>query len=159
MYQSSATMNHGLYTQRAPTHLNCVLQVLFRTEGFREAVERHSCGHQSFDNHLKTFFDNLKREKFETCDIIKKLGIKSAPQWDEVSDAAQCFEDILRNVSTPGASQLFQGQLIHKRKCSKCGSVTRTDDPFWSLPLELVESDRDYKVEQHPVWSPAEILR
>ena len=103
-------MSHGLFTQGATSHLNCVLQVLFQTEDFREAVERfvvklshynvlshqieiivsfcvlmsgciyfyrHSCGVQSFDNHLKTFFDNLKRQKFEICDIIKKLGIKS----------------------------------------------------------------------------------
>ncbi|KAM4536282.1 ubiquitin carboxyl-terminal hydrolase 2-like [Odontesthes bonariensis] len=65
---------------------------------------------------------------------------------DEQSEAAECFENILRNVSTPGASQLFQGQLTHKSRCSTCGTETSTDDPFWSLPLELVGSDRDYKV-------------
>ncbi|KAM4536283.1 uncharacterized protein PAE49_020940 [Odontesthes bonariensis] len=134
---------HGLHNQGATCHLNSVLQVLFMTKDFREAVESNRCDDQSLDKHLKTLFEDLKERPAETNNITKKLGITRVY---EQRDAAECFEDILRNVSTPGASKLFQGQLTHKSKCSKCGTETSTDDPFWSLPLELVGSDRDYKV-------------
>ncbi|KAM4536281.1 uncharacterized protein PAE49_020938 [Odontesthes bonariensis] len=134
---------HGLYYQGATCYLNSVLQVLFMTKDFREAVESNRCDDQSLDKHLKTLFEDLKERPAKTDNITKKLGITRV---DEQSDAAGCFEDILRNVSTPGASQLFQGQMTHKSRCSKCGTETSTDDPFWSLPLQLVDDYKDYKV-------------
>ncbi|XP_072233047.1 ubiquitin carboxyl-terminal hydrolase 2-like [Leuresthes tenuis] len=113
------------------------------TRDFREAVESNRCDDRSLDKHLKTLFEDLKNHPVETKNITKKLGITRV---DEQRDAAECFENILRNVTTPEASQLFQGQLTHKSKCSACGTETSSDDPFWSLPLELVGSYGDYKV-------------
>ncbi|XP_072233048.1 uncharacterized protein [Leuresthes tenuis] len=141
--QYSGKKYHGLYNQGATSYLNSVLQVLFMTRDFREAVESNRCDDQSLDKHLKTLFEDLKNHPVETKNITKKLGITRV---DEQRDAAECFENILRNVTTPEASQLFQGQLTHKSKCSACGTETSSDDPFWSLPLELVESYKDYKV-------------
>uniref|UniRef100_A0A3B3DJQ9 USP domain-containing protein n=1 Tax=Oryzias melastigma TaxID=30732 RepID=A0A3B3DJQ9_ORYME len=63
------------------------------------------------------------------------------------ADAAECFENILRNITNPEASQIFQGVLRVKNKCSKCDTETCDDNPCWSLPLELVDSKAEYRVE------------
>ncbi|CAG5897221.1 unnamed protein product, partial [Menidia menidia] len=131
---------HGLYNQGATCYLNSVLQVLFMTRDFREAVKRHPCGRQSLDKELQNLFEELKKQTAETRNITKSLGISRV---DVQSDAAECFENILRNVSAPGASQLFQGQLRHMTKCLKCGTLTSSEEPFWNLPLELVASRSD----------------
>uniref|UniRef100_A0A3P9KEM8 USP domain-containing protein n=1 Tax=Oryzias latipes TaxID=8090 RepID=A0A3P9KEM8_ORYLA len=63
------------------------------------------------------------------------------------ADAAECFEKILRNMTNQEAAQIFQGVLTVKNKCCKCNTETCDDNPCWSLPLELVDSEAEYKVE------------
>ncbi|XP_041840858.1 uncharacterized protein LOC121639603 [Melanotaenia boesemani] len=146
MYSGSRSVTdikyYGLFNQGATSYLNSVLQVLFMTKDFREAVQRHSCDVQTLDKSLKTLFDELRKRTADTSDIIKKLDIRSVDE----GDAAECFENILNRVNIPEASELFQGRLTYKYKCATCGTETSNDDSFWSLSLEMVESCRNYKV-------------
>uniref|UniRef100_A0A669EBU5 Uncharacterized LOC102081728 n=1 Tax=Oreochromis niloticus TaxID=8128 RepID=A0A669EBU5_ORENI len=113
------------------------------TKDFREAVTRNPGRSQYIDHPLKTLFDNLKKNTAYTHDISLKLDINSVSVQ---GDAAECFEKIL-SLTSPEASQIFQGVLTHRNKCSTCSTETGTDDPFWTLPLQLVESDiKDYNV-------------
>ncbi|XP_040887032.1 ubiquitin carboxyl-terminal hydrolase 47-like isoform X2 [Toxotes jaculatrix] len=138
----SAERYHGLINQGATCYLNSVLQVLFMTKDFREAVKRHTKKNhdsESIDHHLTTLFDDLSKRTTHTFNITRMLGISR--EYIQ-QDAAECLEKILGSLTSTEASQLFQGQLIHKNTCSSCGKETKTHDPFWSLTLELVESDK-----------------
>ncbi|XP_036072509.1 ubiquitin carboxyl-terminal hydrolase 48-like isoform X2 [Oryzias melastigma] len=132
----------GLLNQGSTCYLNSVLQVLFMTPDFREALQRSPPG--SLDSHLKELFDELKNYDCNTYKITKALGITDVHVQ---ADAAECFENILRNITNPEASQIFQGVLRVKNKCSKCDTETCDDNPCWSLPLELVDSEAEYRVE------------
>ncbi|KAK2863057.1 hypothetical protein Q5P01_002590 [Channa striata] len=135
---------HGFVNPGATSHLNSVLQVLFMTNEFREAVERNSYDTECIDSHLKTLFGELKKYVPSIYYIRKQLGINTGYQE---RDAAECLGKILSSLTSPEASQIFQGHLIHKHTCSTCGKDTNTDGPFWFLPLELDESDRkEYNV-------------
>ncbi|XP_056225311.1 uncharacterized protein LOC130164541 isoform X2 [Seriola aureovittata] len=130
---------HGLKKKGATCYLNSVLQVLFMTKGFREAVERYTSGNpdpERIDSHLKDVFDVLKKKTACTYNIIKRLGIDRVY---EQQDAAEYFEKILA-LTSDEASQLFHGELTHKTICSKCLTEKNADGLFWHLPLELVDS-------------------
>lgn len=72
---------YGLMNQGATCYLNSVLQVLFMTKEFKEAVERHTSENpdtECFELHLKNLFEDLKRyNPVYTFNITKKLGIKN----------------------------------------------------------------------------------
>ncbi|XP_005756058.1 probable ubiquitin carboxyl-terminal hydrolase 5, partial [Pundamilia nyererei] len=137
---------HGLINQGSTCYLNSVLQVLFMTEDFRDAVTRNSKEnpHTEFlDHHLKALFDDLHNYTANTYKITQKLGIDNVY---EQRDAAEYFERVLRMTSTD-ASKIFHGQLANKTTCSKGHIQTDGDAPFWHLPLSLVDyCSKDYSV-------------
>ncbi|XP_034471440.1 ubiquitin carboxyl-terminal hydrolase 13-like isoform X2 [Hippoglossus hippoglossus] len=136
--QSAADIKyHGLSNRGATCYLNSVLQVLFMTKDFREAVER--CTHHNpdcIDHQLRDVFDELLERPSNTYKITKKLGIHTVY---EQRDAAEYFEKIL-TLTSSDASQIFHGELTHKITCSHCREENNTDGRFWHLPLELVDS-------------------
>ncbi|XP_070786212.1 uncharacterized protein [Enoplosus armatus] len=145
-FSSNTVQYHGLVNQGATCYLNSVLQALFMTKDFREAVQRHTCENPDtdcIDRHLATLFGDLKEQKAYTHNITRKLGIKRV---GEQRDAAEYFEKIL-NLTSPDASQIFHGLSTHKTICSACCKEAGTDGPFWHLPLALVHSNsEDYSV-------------
>ncbi|XP_021433575.2 ubiquitin carboxyl-terminal hydrolase 47 isoform X2 [Oncorhynchus mykiss] len=137
---------NGLVNQGATCYLNSVLQVLFMTKDFREAVESH-CGQdqKTADFHLKSLFKALKTSETHTKDILSILGIGNVY---EQRDAAEYFENILSMVN-PYVSQIFKGHLRHTMRCSE-GHVTSDEPgPFWTLPLSIEnpsDSNKTYSV-------------
>uniref|UniRef100_A0A8P4KCZ9 USP domain-containing protein n=2 Tax=Dicentrarchus labrax TaxID=13489 RepID=A0A8P4KCZ9_DICLA len=139
MFRYNAVQYHGLLNQGATSYLNSVLQVMFMTKDFTEAMERYTSENpdtEGIDRHLKTLFDDLKGHTAYTYNITKKLHIDRVY---EERDAAEYFEKIL-NLTSPEASQIFRGLLTHRTKCSTCFTETDTDGAFWHLPLALVNS-------------------
>ncbi|KAM8748252.1 uncharacterized protein AB9X84_015992 [Acanthopagrus schlegelii] len=130
---------HGLQNQGETCYLNSVLQVLFMTEDFRAAVERHCCENtatECIDRQLRDLFDDLKGQTADTYNITRKLGIHRVY---EQQDAAEYYEKIL-SLTSPDASQIFHGWLTDRTTCSACGTETDTDGAFWHLPLALTDS-------------------
>ncbi|XP_078132138.1 uncharacterized protein LOC144534210 isoform X2 [Sander vitreus] len=145
MMPSPANMYHGLLNQGATCYLNSVLQVLFMTKDFKEAVERHTCEHpgtECIDCHLTSLFHDLKEHFANTYTITKKLGINNVY---EQCDAAEYYEKIL-GLTSPDASKIFHGLLTHKTICSACRTEIDTDGAFWHLSLALVDYSEHYSV-------------
>ncbi|KAF3837140.1 hypothetical protein F7725_004604 [Dissostichus mawsoni] len=95
---------HGLVNQGSTCYLNSVLQVLFMTKDFREAVERFpSEKTEHIDLQLQSLFGDLKRRSAKTKDITRRAS---------KTDAAEYYEKILR-LTIDDASKIFHGQLTH----------------------------------------------
>uniref|UniRef100_A0A146ND89 Ubiquitin carboxyl-terminal hydrolase 12 n=1 Tax=Fundulus heteroclitus TaxID=8078 RepID=A0A146ND89_FUNHE len=124
----------GLRSPGLTCYLNSVLQVLFMTEEFREAVTRNDCENQTtIDPHLGELFSGLEVEMAKTHNIAKRLGIRDVY---EQRDAAEYFEKILCQTS-PEASKIFRGELHHKTTCLKCYQTSQSSNFFWVLPLSM----------------------
>ncbi|XP_037832378.1 dentin sialophosphoprotein isoform X1 [Kryptolebias marmoratus] len=144
----SADEYHGLNNRGATCYLNSVLQVLFMTEEFREAVKSFSDDspdtEKVIDPHLKDLFHDLQRETTHTKKIIKALKIDRVY---EQRDAAEYLEKILSQTSSK-AAEIFHGQMVHRTTCSVCETDTETGGQFWHLPFDLVDSSSgNYSVE------------
>ncbi|CAJ1086145.1 uncharacterized protein LOC117807073 isoform X2 [Xyrichtys novacula] len=135
LYSPLSVKYKGLVNQGATCYLNSVLQVLFMTEDFREAVERYP-GTEYIDLQLKTLFDELKNQTADTFQITDKLDIK---QVYEQRDAAEYFGKIL-NLTSDEPSQIFYGKMSNRTECSACETQTDTEMKFWHLPLTLWDS-------------------
>ncbi|XP_026187618.1 ubiquitin carboxyl-terminal hydrolase 13-like isoform X2 [Mastacembelus armatus] len=136
---------NGLVNQGATCYLNSVVQVLYMTKGFREAVERHTCENpQCVECDLKPLFKDLKTKTACPSTITEKLGITRVY---EQQDAAEYFENML-NLTSPGTAQVFHGELTHKITCSHGHTEKSSDEQFWHLPLALMDSSSNqYNVE------------
>ncbi|XP_028419738.1 ubiquitin carboxyl-terminal hydrolase 48-like isoform X2 [Perca flavescens] len=137
---------HGLNSPGLTCYLNSVLQVLFMTEDFREAVKR-CCSKASttIDPQLGRLFADLQRSMAKTCDVINKLGIMNVY---EQRDAAEYFERILCRTS-PEAAKIFKGELNHKTECLKCKERNDSRSSFWFLPLVVEDLHcQTYSVEE-----------
>ncbi|XP_054603704.2 uncharacterized protein [Nothobranchius furzeri] len=143
----AAAKYHGLINLGSTCYLNSVLQVLFMTKEFRDAVIRfveENPDTDFIDRHLKDLFDDLQKCDAYTYKIIKTLGIDRVY---EQQDAAEYFEKILR-LTCPDTAKVFRGEMTHRTTCSECETQNDTDGPFWCLPLELVDSSSgNYSVE------------
>ncbi|XP_011485870.1 ubiquitin carboxyl-terminal hydrolase 47 isoform X2 [Oryzias latipes] len=135
----------GLDSPGLTCYLNCVLQVLFWTEEFREAVKRCSGNNStSIDPLLKELFENLEKKRPQTHKITKILGIRDVY---EQRDAAEYFEKILCHTS-PEASKIFKGELNHKTTCHGCKNSSDSKSFFWILPLAVKDyNHKTYNVQ------------
>ncbi|XP_044039326.1 ubiquitin carboxyl-terminal hydrolase 47 isoform X2 [Siniperca chuatsi] len=137
---------HGLNSPGLTCYLNSVLQVLFMTEDFREAVKRCCCKDSTtIDSHLGKLFADLQKSMAKTHHVTKKLGITNVY---EQRDAAEYFEKILC-LTSPEASKIFKGELNHKTTCLKCKATNDSRSSFWILPLAVKDLCRQtYSVEK-----------
>ncbi|KAK5875781.1 hypothetical protein CesoFtcFv8_026825 [Champsocephalus esox] len=127
---------HGLNSPGLTCYLNSILQVLYMTEDFREAVhlkQCHSKDSTTIDSQLGGLFADLRKRIAKTLDVTEKLGITNIY---EQRDAAEYFEKILC-MTSPVAAQIFKGELNHITTCLKCKERNQSRSFFWVLPLAI----------------------
>ncbi|XP_037614546.1 ubiquitin carboxyl-terminal hydrolase 47-like isoform X1 [Sebastes umbrosus] len=137
---------HGLNSPGLTCYLNSVLQVLFMTEDFREAVKR-CCSKDSatIDPQLGRLFADLQKSMTKTHNVTKKLGITDVYKQ---RDAAEYLEKILCLTSLK-AAKIFKGELNHKTTCLNCRETNDSRNFFWILPLAVEDlHPQTYSVEK-----------
>ncbi|KAM9425525.1 uncharacterized protein KZ484_010567 isoform 2-T2 [Pholidichthys leucotaenia] len=133
---------YGLTRQGATDYLNSVLQVLFMTRDFREAVFRHANKKPDrkpdgdLDYSLAALFNELQKQTADTQNITRLLGIENV---HEQRDAAEFFESVL-TLTNHEVSKIFWGCLVNKVTCANGHSKVDRDAPFWHLPFPLMDS-------------------
>ncbi|XP_062300439.1 ubiquitin carboxyl-terminal hydrolase 47 [Scomber scombrus] len=125
---------NGLNSPGLTCYLNSVLQVLFMTKDFREAIKRCCNGDSTaIDSHLESLFTVLEKNVAKTHNITETLGITDVYMQ---RDAAEYFEKILC-LTNPDASKIFRGELNHKTTCLECKERNDCRSLFWTLPLAV----------------------
>ncbi|XP_072553621.1 ubiquitin carboxyl-terminal hydrolase 47-like [Paramormyrops kingsleyae] len=130
---------YGLQNLRATCYLNAVLQTLFMTKQFREAVESLKPS-TTFEDHLKKLFQKLKKGTAVVEDgLLINLGITNNYE----QDAAEYFQKI---VSLCSFTKIYHGELKYSTKCQKHGHESEPEcSSFVILPL-AIESHHSYNV-------------
>ncbi|KAJ8366960.1 hypothetical protein AAFF_G00336290 [Aldrovandia affinis] len=135
----------GLANLGSTCYLNTVLQVLYMTEGFRDAVEREESKEGGVVVQLKSVFAGLKAAKASTLGLTQTLGIQNV---FEQQDAAEYFQQIVTSLS-PHLSQIFQGSVKNSTVCERGNHDTSPEVcPFIVLPLSI-----DISPDCHHIYS------
>ncbi|XP_061107142.1 ubiquitin carboxyl-terminal hydrolase 47 isoform X2 [Conger conger] len=137
----------GLRNQGATCYLNTVLQMLYLTPGFSEALEREEGGEGGVVSQLKRIFSELKTGEGSTVGLTQTLGIRNV---HEQQDAAEYFLRILNSLN-PHLSQMFQGSVRNSTVCVRGQHEASVECcPFLILPLPLLpsgDSEQQYSLE------------
>ncbi|XP_055385651.1 ubiquitin carboxyl-terminal hydrolase 47 [Condylostylus longicornis] len=140
----------GLVNQAMTCYLNSLLQALFMTPEFRNAL--YKC---EFDNskddiipyQLQRLFLNLQtstKNAVETTDLTKSFGWDSTEAWQQhdIQELCRVMFDALEHKfkNTDQANLiniLYEGKMIDYVKCLECKTEKSREDTFLDIPLPV----------------------
>jgi ubiquitin carboxyl-terminal hydrolase 47 len=142
----------GLVNQAMTCYLNSLLQTLYMTPEFRNAIYRWESGNQededrSIPYQLQRLFLNLQtsnKRAVETTDITKSFGWDSSESWQQhdVQELYRVMFDALekkwKNTDQADViNRLYQGKMKDYVKCLECKSESARLDTYLDIPLTL----------------------
>ncbi|XP_053953132.1 ubiquitin carboxyl-terminal hydrolase 47 isoform X2 [Anastrepha ludens] len=141
----------GLVNQAMTCYLNSLLQALFMTPEFRNALYRWE-----FDNdneaknipyQLQKLFLNLqtsKKSAVETTDLTRSFGWDSTEAWQQHDIQELCrvmfdaLEHKFKNTKQINLiASLYEGKMIDYVKCLECNTEKTRADTFLDIPLPV----------------------
>ncbi|XP_037900958.1 ubiquitin carboxyl-terminal hydrolase 47 isoform X2 [Glossina fuscipes] len=141
----------GLVNQAMTCYLNSLLQALFMTPEFRNALYRWE-----FDNdheaknipyQLQKLFLNLqtsKKSAVETTDLTRSFGWNSSEAWQQHDIQELCrvmfdaLEHKFKNTKQVNLiANLYEGKMIDYVKCFDCNTEKTRADTFLDIPLPV----------------------
>ncbi|KAI5729491.1 hypothetical protein M8J76_003096 [Diaphorina citri] len=146
----------GLVNQAMTCYLNSLIQALFMTPEFRNAVykwkyENDIAEETSITYQLQKLFVNLQtstRPAVETTDLTRSFGWESSDAWQQHDIQELCrvlfdaLETQFKGSKTTGdqadlINNLYQGKMRDYVKCLECGTEKSREDTFLDIPLPV----------------------
>ncbi|XP_005108001.1 ubiquitin carboxyl-terminal hydrolase 47 [Aplysia californica] len=143
----------GLVNQAMTCYLNSLLQTLYMTPEFRNALYRWSFkgtsdeAVKSIPYQLQRLFLQLqtsKKRAVETTDLTRSFGWDSSEVWQQHDVQELCrvmFDALEQNwkntVQANLINQLYQGKMKDYVKCLECGYESARVDAYLDIPLVI----------------------
>lgn len=143
----------GLVNQAMTCYLNSLIQTLFMTPEFRNAIYNWEFSSPTGDEtksipyQLQKLFLLLQtsdKAALETKDLTRSFGWDSSHAWDQhdVQELCRVMFDALEYAwrKTPRSTiinNLYQGSIKDYVKCLECDNESARDDVFLDLPLAV----------------------
>ncbi|KAK0085214.1 hypothetical protein PV325_005589 [Microctonus aethiopoides] len=144
----------GLINQAMTCYLNSLIQALYMTPEFRNALynweyvdgsEKDAAN--SIPYQLQKLFLNLqtsKKNAVETTSLTKSFGWDSTEAWQQHDIQELCrvmfdaLEQKFKNTKQADLiNRLYEGKMIDYVKCLECGTEKSREDTFLDIPLPV----------------------
>ncbi|XP_058838684.1 ubiquitin carboxyl-terminal hydrolase 47 isoform X2 [Topomyia yanbarensis] len=152
--EHSQALSHnyrGLVNQAMTCYLNSLLQALFMTPEFRNALYKWEFDGKdeakSIPYQLQKLFVNLQtspKSAVETTDLTRSFGWDSADGWQQhdIQELCRVMFDALEQKfkHTKQAdliNRLYEGKMIDYVKCLECNTDKQREDKFLDIPLPV----------------------
>uniref|UniRef100_A0A182P466 Ubiquitin carboxyl-terminal hydrolase 47 n=1 Tax=Anopheles epiroticus TaxID=199890 RepID=A0A182P466_9DIPT len=141
----------GLVNQAMTCYLNSLLQGLYMTPEFRNALYNWEFDGEdevkSIPYQLQKLFINLQtspKSAVETTDLTRSFGWDSAEGWQQhdIQELCRVMFDALehkfkRTEQADLINRLYQGHMIDYVKCLECNTEKQREDKFLDIPLPV----------------------
>ncbi|XP_058457623.1 ubiquitin carboxyl-terminal hydrolase 47 [Malaya genurostris] len=149
--QSSVHNYRGLVNQAMTCYLNSLLQALFMTPEFRNALYKWEFDGKdegkSIPYQLQKLFIHLQtspKSAVETTDLTRSFGWDSADGWQQHDIQELCrvmfdaLEQKFKNTKQADLiNRLYEGKMIDYVKCLECNTDKQREDKFLDIPLPV----------------------
>lgn len=141
----------GLVNQAMTCYLNSLLQALFMTPEFRQAIYSWEFDGQdetkSIPYQLQRLFLNLQtspKSAVETTALTRSFGWDSSDSWQQHDIQELCrvmfdaLEQKFKNTKESNLiNRLYEGKMVDYLKCLSCGTEKQREDTFLDIPLPV----------------------
>lgn len=144
----------GLVNQAMTCYLNSLIQTLYMTPEFRNAIYRWQSDYSNAEIGVKNIPYQLQRlflqlqtsdkRAAETTDLTKSFGWDSSEVWQQhdVQELCRVMFDALeltwRNTDQEKLiNQLYQGRMKDYVKCLECSCESAREDTYLDIPLVI----------------------
>ena len=136
--QSDEVPYSGLTNEGTTCYLNSLIQTLFFTRSFRNAIYSiPSDGRHDIPFSLQRIFYNLEKNspKVRTIELLKAFGwsLEDRNEQKDINEFNMALREQIKEHMEDTYTQLFEGAITNVVKCENVPFMSERDDVFMSL--------------------------